>query len=105
VMIFSYRNNLLAYTNELVWGPSNKINLVGPVNLEYDQYRKAGFSGYLYERDSSIPVGDTIHVQLGNLYYIPDTLNNKHRVFKNYSILELNKENTVRAVKRTNQIK
>jgi hypothetical protein len=104
VMIFSYRNNLLAYTNELVWGDSNKIDRVGTVNLEYDQYRQADTSrtaNYLYEIDNSIPVGDTVRMRVGNMFYIPDTIDHKHGVIKNYTIVGLDKKNTITAVKRT----
>ena len=84
-MVFSYRNNLLAYSNELVWNNKNKVNLVGSVNLEYNQYRymQAGRPvSNIYTIDSTINIGDTIQLQLAHLFYIPDSLHNKNNIFK-----------------------
>ena len=107
-MIFTYRNNLLAYTNELVIDNKNKINLVGSVNLEYNQCRKTQANSAfpnIFTIDNAINIGDTIHLQISNLFYIPDSLHNKNNIFKNYSILGIYKNNTVTVVKKTDQNK
>ena len=103
-MICNYRNNLLAYTNELVWRNTNKVNLVGSVNLEYNQCRNVQANSSpsnIYAIDHAVSIGDTIRLQMADFFYIPDSLHNKHNIFKNYSILEIDKKNTVTVVKRT----
>lgn len=106
IMIFTHRNNLLAYTNEFVWGGQHKIGLTGTVNLEYNQYnisKSERPNVFLYQIDSTARPGDTIRLQVTEMYHIPDTLNNKHRLYKNYSILDLDQKNIITAVKRTAQ--
>ncbi len=107
-MIFTYRNNLLAYTNELVIDNKSKINLVGSVNVEYGQCRNTQANSavpHIYAIDNAINIGDTIQLQISNLFYIPDSLHNKSNIYKNYSILSINKNNTVTVVKKTDKNK
>ena len=107
-IIFTYRNNLLAYTNELVLGNKNKINFAGSVNLEYNQCRKMQANkafANIYTIDSAINIGDTLNLPMSNLFYIPDSLHNKNNIFKNYSILGIYKNNTVTVVKKTDKNK
>ena len=107
-MIFTYRNNLLAYTNELVIDNKNKINLAGTVNLEYGQCRNTKTNSIfpdMYTMDNAVQIGDTIQLQIADFFYIPDSLHNKHHIFKNYSILGIDRNNTVTVVKKTGQHK
>ena len=107
-MVFYYRNNLLAYTNELVIDSAAKVNLAGSVNLEYNQCRitkaSSGFSK-IYDIDSAVNKGDTIRLQIAGFYYTPDSLNNKNNIFKNYSVVNIDRCNTVTVVKKTDKKK
>lgn len=107
-MVFYYRNNLLAYTNELVIDSAGKVNLAGSVNLEYNQCSitraSSGFSK-IYDIDSAVNKGDTIRLQIAGFYYIPDSLSNKNNIFKNYSVVNIDRCNTVTVVKKTDKKK
>lgn len=103
-MMFIYRNNLLAYTNELVIDNATKVNLAGTVNLEYNQC--AGKQpGVAFQNicsiDSITNIGDTLHLPIGNFFYISDSLNNKSNIFKNYKVLNIDKKNIVTVLKKT----
>ena len=95
---------MLAYTNELVVKSANKVNLAGTVNLEYNQCKvtkaSSGFSK-IYGIDSAINKGDTIRLQIAGFYYIPDSLHNKNNIFKNYSVVNIDRCNTLTVVKKT----
>ena len=107
-MMFTYRSNLLAYTNELVVDNTSKVNLAGTVNLEYNQCAK-NQPGIAFKNicnvDSITSIGDTLRLQIGNFFYISDSLNNKNNIFKNYKVLNIDKQNIVTVLKKTDKNK
>jgi|GEM_PF-5674412 len=103
-MLFTYRNNLLAYTNEFVTDNRATVNLAGTVNVEYNQSRKIQpgvAQNNICTIDSITRVGDTLRLQVADFFYITDSLHNKSNIFKNYTVLKIDKNNTVQVVKTT----
>jgi hypothetical protein len=107
-IIFTYRNNLLAYTNELAINNKTTVNLAGTVNLEYNQCAK-NQPGKAFKNicsiDSITNIGDTLSLPISNFFYISDSLNNKSNIFKNYTVLNIDKKNIVTVLKKTDKNK
>ncbi len=107
-MMFTYRNNLLAYTNELVVDNTTKVNLAGTVNIEYNQCagKQPGIEFQnICSIDSVTNIGDTLRLPIDNFFYISDSLNNKSNIFKNYKVLNIDKKNIVTVLKKQIKIK